>query len=138
MFTHSDAVGNMWGTAKQIDGICFTDAPSLIPTRDRDIMKPVSIFSKSTLREFWEAGHAEVKDPLLTWHDVVSRASWMVPSDVKQRYPSASFLNDNRVIFNLKGNKYRLITDIDYARQRLFIRFVGTHAEYDRIDAKTI
>lgn len=110
----------------------------MIPTWDRDMNKPVRIFSKSTLREFWEAGHAEVKDPLLTWHDVVSRASWVAPSDVKQTYPSASFLNDNRVVFNIKGNKYRLISDIDYAQQRLFIRFVGTHAEYDRIDARTI
>lgn len=109
----------------------------MIPIWEHDILEQVRIFSKSTLREFWDS-HAAVKDPLLSWHDVVAHASWISPSDVKQRYPSASFLNDNRVVFNIKGNKYRLIVDIDHARQRLFIRFVGTHAEYDRIDAKNI
>ncbi len=116
----------------------FVATELLIPIWDRGILKQVRIFSKSTLREFWEGGHAEVKDPLLAWHDVASHASWIAPSDVKQRYPSASFLNDNRVVFNIKGNKYRLIVDIDYARQRLFIRFVGTHAEYDLINANNI
>ena len=116
----------------------FVATELLIPIWDRGILKQVRIFSKSTLREYWEGGHAEVRHPSLVWHDIVSRAKWNSPTDVKRHYPSSSFLNDNRVVFNIKGYKYRLIVDIDYTRQRLFIRFVGTHAEYDRIDAKTI
>ncbi len=74
----------------------------------------------------------------MTWHAVVSHANWRVPADVKRRYPSVSFLNNNRLVFNIKGNKYRLIAGMDYAGQRLFIHFVGTHSEYDQIDAAVI
>lgn len=90
------------------------------------------IIAKSTLREFWEAGHGDAQEPLMTWHAVVSHAKWLTPTDVKRQYPSVSFLDNNRAVFNIKGNKYRLIANIDYSWQRIFIHFIGTHAEYDQ------
>lgn len=95
------------------------------------------IFSKSTLRLFWEK-HPETEQYLKTWFDIAQNAAWKTPADVKQVYANASILKDNRVVFNIKGNSYRLVVKINYEKQWLFIRFIGTHNEYDQIDANTI
>jgi mRNA interferase HigB len=95
------------------------------------------IIAKSTLREFWEK-HEDSEDYLKTWYQTARTANWKSPKDIKKSYASASFLNDNRVVFNIKGNHYRLIVKFNYERQWAFIRFIGTHASYDRIDAETI
>jgi mRNA interferase HigB len=95
------------------------------------------IYSKSTLRDFWEE-HAEAQEPLKTWYAMAETARWNSPAEVKRLHPNASILRNNRVVFPIKGNNYRLIAAIHYDTQRLFVRFVGTHAEYDRIDAETI
>ena len=95
------------------------------------------IISRRTLREFWEA-HADAEDPLLAWFHEVKAAEWRGPDDVKRRYASADILPDNRVVFNIKGNEYRLIVRVNYASGTVFIRFVGTHAQYDRIAAATV
>jgi mRNA interferase HigB len=95
------------------------------------------IYSKSTLREFWET-HPDAEAPLRTWFIVARAARWNSPADVKQRYPDVDILRGNRLIFNIKGNDYRLIVAVHYDAQRLFVRFVGTHKDYDRIDAETI
>lgn len=95
------------------------------------------IIAKSTLREFWEK-HADSEQYLKTWHDTVKSAKWFSPNDVKQTYINASILKDNRVVFNIKGNSYRLIVKFNYEKQWAFIRFIGTHAEYDKINADTI
>jgi mRNA interferase HigB len=92
------------------------------------------VIARKTLREFW-ARHAEVEAPLLAWFREVEGADWQGPRDVKARYQSASFLVGNRVVFNIKGNRYRLVVRVDYAFHLVFIRFIGAHAEYDRIDA---
>jgi len=75
---------------------------------------------------------------LKSWFREASDADWKGPKEIKREFPSASFLADNRVVFNIKGNKYRLIVKMNYEYQMTWIRFVGTHAEYDKIDAGKI
>ncbi|OCX50984.1 addiction module toxin RelE [Mucilaginibacter sp. PPCGB 2223] len=95
------------------------------------------VIAKSTLREFW-LKHADCEQALKAWYLETDKSNWKHPNDIKVEYPSASILPDNRVVFNIKGNSYRLIVKINYAYQMCWIRFVGTHAEYDKIDATTI
>lgn len=95
------------------------------------------IIAKSTLREFW-LKHADCEHALKSWYQETDKSSWQSPNDIKAEYPSASILMDNRVIFNIKGTSYRLIVKISYDYQMVWIRFVGTHAEYDKINANTI
>jgi mRNA interferase HigB len=95
------------------------------------------VYSKSALRDFWEE-HADAEQPLKTWYTMARAAKWGSPTELKRQYPEASILRKNRVVFNIKGNDYRLVASIDYDKQRIFIRFVGTHKEYDRIDAETV
>jgi len=95
------------------------------------------VISKKKLKEFW-GNHNEVKQQLQSWYKEASNANWDNPNNIKLEYPTASFLMDNRVVFNIKGNKYRLIVKINYDYHMVWIRFVGTHAEYDKIDATKI
>ncbi len=95
------------------------------------------IIVKSTLREYWES-HVDSEQYLKTWYDTVKSVKWFSPNDVKQTYINASILKNGRVVFNIKGNYYRLIVKFNYEKQWAFIRFIGTHAEYDKIDADTI
>lgn len=95
------------------------------------------IIARSTLREFWEV-HAEVESALRAWIDDVAHADWQSPADVKSIYANASIIANNRVVFNVKGNKYRLIVHVRYDISIIFIRFIGTHREYDDVDAETI
>ncbi len=95
------------------------------------------ILSKRTLREFWEK-YPDSKSYIETWYDVVNKAEWKTPNDIKEYYATVTILKNARVVFNIKGNDYRLIAKINYERQWLFIRFIGTHKEYDKIDANTI
>lgn len=95
------------------------------------------VIAKRTLREFW-ARHADSEQPLKAWHDEAAKASWTSPADIKALYRSASFLANNRVVFNIAGNKYRLVAALDYRRRVLFIRFIGTHAEYDKVDVERV
>jgi mRNA interferase HigB len=95
------------------------------------------IIAKKTLRDFWQK-HPDCEQQLKAWHQEVEKAKWKGPKDIKLEYPSASFLQDNRVVFNIKGNHYRLIVRINYAYQMVWIRFIGTHAQYDKTDATSI
>ena len=95
------------------------------------------VISKKILREFWEK-HSDSEQQLKSWFQETSNAEWNSPDDIKIEYPSASILSNNRVVFNIKGNKYRLIVRINYDYKMAWIRFVGTHAEYDKIDANKI
>jgi mRNA interferase HigB len=95
------------------------------------------IISRKILKEFWEA-HPDAEQPLLAWHADVKQADWRSSSDIKKNYRHASFLANNRVVFNIKGNTYRLVAAIQYEFRIVYIRFVGTHREYDRIDATTV
>jgi mRNA interferase HigB len=82
--------------------------------------------------------HPDSEQALKAWYQEAEHASWKGPKDIKKDYPSASFLADNRVVFNIRGNKYRLIVRINYSYSMVWIRFVGTHAQYGRIDAAKI
>jgi len=97
----------------------------------------VRVLSKKALREFW-LKHSDCEQQLKSWYEEASEAHWKTTNDIKREYPSASFLENNRVVFNIKGNKYRLIVRINYKYGIVWIRFVGTHATYDKIDATTI
>ena len=92
------------------------------------------IFSKGTLREFWQR-HPDSEQALLDWYQATRRAKWDTPAAVMERYPSASILSYNRAVFRIKGNAYRLVVEINYRAGRVYIRFVGTHAEYNGINA---
>lgn len=95
------------------------------------------IIAKSTLRKFWEE-HPDAQQPLLSWYSEASRASWENPGDVKAQYRNASIVGNNRVVFNIKGNDYRLVVRINYERAVIYVRFIGTHREYDKIDVETV
>jgi mRNA interferase HigB len=97
----------------------------------------VRIIARKTLKDFWEE-HLDAEQPLKAWYAEASHSAWLRPKDIKARYPAASFLAGNRVVFNIKGNKYRLITHVRYDLGRVYIRFIGTHPEYDKIDAATV
>ena len=95
------------------------------------------VISKKPLREFWEK-HTDAKAALQAWYEDALRAEWRTPGEVKDSYGNASIIGDNRVVFNIKGNDYRLVVKLHYDRGIAYVRFVGTHREYDRIDAETI
>jgi mRNA interferase HigB len=95
------------------------------------------IVAKKTLREFWEK-HSDSEQYLKTWYETTKSSNWNSPNDNKNTYINDSILKDSRVVFNIKGNSYRLIVKFNYDRQWAFIRFVGTHAAYDKTDADTI
>jgi mRNA interferase HigB len=95
------------------------------------------IFAKSTLREYWKK-YPETEQYLKTWYDTAMNCDWRTPSDVRRNYANASILKSGRIVFNIKGNSYRLVTKFNFEKQWIFIRFIGTHSEYDKIDANTI
>ena len=95
------------------------------------------IISRKKLREFWRQ-HSDTEKPLKAWFADVKNADWQNSMDIKRDYLNVSFLAVNRVVFNIKGNKYRLISAINYEFAIVYIRFIGTHKDYDRIDAKII
>ena len=95
------------------------------------------VIAKKILRDFWEI-HGDCEQQLKSWFQEASKAKCKNPNQIKSEYPSASILNDNRIVFNIKGNNYRLIVRINFDYQMVWIRFIGTHAEYDKIDATKI
>lgn len=97
------------------------------------------IISRAALREFWQQPrHAHAEQALKSWYDEAKQANWRTPQQIKQLYRNASFITNNRVVFNIHGNKYRLIVAINYDFSVSYIRFVGTHNEYDKVDAATV
>jgi mRNA interferase HigB len=97
------------------------------------------VIALSRLRECWmRLGHRGLEDLLRAWFREVEKADWSSPADLRARYASASFLSDNRVCFNVGGNKYRIIALVFYERKLVYVRFAGSHEEYDRIDADTV
>ncbi len=95
------------------------------------------IIAVAPLRPFWES-NPDAEQPLKSWVDEVKKANWSQPSDIKAQYRSASILKNRRVVFNIKGNDYRLVVSVAYRFQAVYVKFIGTHAEYDLIDAETV
>lgn len=96
------------------------------------------VIARKTLRDFWEGGHADAEEPLIAWYKEAESAVWHGPNDIKMRHPSVSIISNDRVVFNIKGNTYRLIVAVKYKIKIVYIRFVGTHAEYDKINAREV
>ena len=102
------------------------------------LYQAVQIVSKKTLVAFWTR-HPQSRGPLTAWYHVVDKVEWKTPADIKNQFgANVDFVGDNRAIFDIAGNKYRVIVHVSYTYKRLLIKFVGTHAEYDRIDAETV
>lgn len=95
------------------------------------------IIAISTLRAFW-AKHPDAQTPLMAWYALASRAQWKSPADIQEAYRLASFTANNRVVFNIKGNDYRLLVLVRYDKGLMYVKFVGTHAQYDKIDVLTV
>ncbi len=95
------------------------------------------VIAKRTLKEFYQqTPFRDAKGPLEAWHAEALQAAWLTPHDIKAQIGTASIITDSLVVFNIAGNKYRLVVDVDYARQAMFVKFVGTHAEYDKLKLK--
>lgn len=95
------------------------------------------IVAVSHLRAFWEKDH-DAEQQLKSWVDEVKKAAWSRPSDIKAQYGNASILKNRRIVFNIKGNDYRLIVAVAYRYQAVYVKFIGTHTEYDAVDADTV
>jgi len=95
------------------------------------------IIAISTLRAFWTR-YPDAQAPLKSWYALASRAQWKSPSDIKAAYRNASFTSNNRVVFKIKGNDYRLVVLVRYDKGLMFVRFIGTHAHYDKIEAANV
>jgi len=95
------------------------------------------VIAKKVLKEFWKE-HSDCEQQLKSWYQESSRAKWKNSNDIKREYPTASFLANNKVVLNIKGDHYRLIIKLNYEYQIIWIRFIGTHAEYDKINAEKI
>jgi mRNA interferase HigB len=110
---------------------------SLAPRLGAEYNPPVRVIALKTLRAFWEH-HLNARQSLQAWYQDVIRATWKSPADIKSVYRNASILANNRVVFNIKGNRYRLVVAVQYQFGIVYIRFVGTHSEYDKIEATLI
>jgi mRNA interferase HigB len=95
------------------------------------------VISRKILRQFWER-HPDARQPLPAWYADIKHANWKKPSDIKSVYQTASFISSNRIVFDIKGNQYRIVVVVEYRFGTVFIRFVGTHQEYNRINAEAI
>lgn len=95
------------------------------------------IIAKKTLRQYWER-YPDAEEPLLAWYREVEEEDWDTPAKLKAKYGNASIVAGSRAVFNIKGNDYRLVVKINYEYRIVYVRFVGTHAEYDRIDVKEV
>lgn len=95
------------------------------------------VIATSTLRDFW-LNNPDAEQPLKAWFEEATLAQWTQPMDIKAQYRNASILKNRRVVFNIKGNDYRLVVAIAYRQQVVYVKFIGTHAEYDAIDAETV
>jgi mRNA interferase HigB len=102
-----------------------------------DYTERMRVIAVSSLRAFWKL-HPDAEQPLKAWYQEASQALWAPPADIKRQYRSASVLKNRRVVFNVKGNEYRLIVAIAYKLQIVYVKFVGTHQEYDEVDALTV
>ena len=95
------------------------------------------IITKRTLQTFWER-HPDAEGPLQIWYDQVSKDDWERPTQVRERYANARIIGNYRLVFNIKGNHYRLVVSVFYPGREVYIRFIGTHAEYDRINPEEV
>lgn len=97
------------------------------------------VIAKSSLVKFWsQPGYSDAKSALQSWHDEAQKASWQTPQDIKDQYRSVSICGNNRAVFNIAGNKYRLVVELQYQAGIAWVKFVGTHAQYDQINVESV
>lgn len=97
------------------------------------------VIAKSSLVKFWcQPGHLDAKSALQSWHDEVQKATWQTPQNIKDQYGNASICGNNRVVFNIAGNKYRLVVELQYQAGIAWVKFIGTHAQYDQINVESV
>ena len=97
------------------------------------------VIAKSTLVKFWsQPEYADAKGALHSWYDEAIKSNWQTPQDIKAQYRSASICGNNRVVFNIAGNKYRIVVEMQYRAGIAWVKFVGTHAQYDKINVETV
>ncbi|MDD2811649.1 type II toxin-antitoxin system HigB family toxin [Rhodoferax sp.] len=97
------------------------------------------VIAKSSLVKFWSQPEAsDAKNALQSWHHEVQKACWQTPQNIKDQYGSASICGNNRVVFNIAGNKYRLVVEMQYQAGIAWVKFIGTHAQYDQINVETV
>ena len=101
------------------------------------MLSPMRVIAVSTLRTFW-GRYPDAEQPLKAWYEEATKASWAKPADIKEQYRNASILKNRRAVFNIKGNDYRLVVAISYKLQIIYVKFIGTHKQYDAIDAATV
>lgn len=97
----------------------------------------MNVVAKKTLKAFW-AIHPKAEGPMVAWHDHVKAAQWRSPQDIRDDFRSADFVGDNRVVFDVGGNNYRIVARVSYTYKVVMIKFVGTHKAYDKIDPATV
>jgi mRNA interferase HigB len=103
------------------------------------MLPAVRIIAKGSLKKFWErSGCADARGPLYSWYAEAIKATWRSPQEIKDQYASASICGNNRGVFNVGGNKYRLVVEVQYRAGIVWVKFVGTHAQYDRIDVESV
>lgn len=128
------------GVKAKGEGLVPSRAPvaEVVPGMGIGYAFAMQIIALRALRRFWDK-HPQAEVPLQLWYAHASKAEWASPADIKRQFgASVDFIGDNRVIFDLGGNKYRLIVHVAYAYKRALVKFVGTHAEYDKINAETV
>lgn len=97
------------------------------------------VIAKSSLVKFWsQSGQSDAKNPLQSWHDEAQKARWQAPQNIKDQYSSASICGNNRVVFNIAGNKYPLVVEMQYQAGIAWVKFIGTHAQYDQINVESV
>ncbi len=97
------------------------------------------VIAKSTLKKFWEQkSYSDARSPLESWYEEAIKANWLSPQFIKNQYAHASICGNNRVVFNIGGNKYRLVVEIQYQGGIVWVKFIGTHAQYDKINVENI
>ena len=122
------------------EGSSDSQDEALLPIWDRAIIaSPMRIISRKTLKLFWQKPqYADAEQALKAWFREASNADWATPAEIKAAFGTASIVGNNRVVFNVSGNKYRLIVRVNYAYRVIYIRFIGTHAQYDRINVEEV
>lgn len=97
------------------------------------------VIAKSPLVKYWsQPGCADSKGALQSWFDEAIKANWKTPQEIKEQFRNASICGNNRVVFNISGNKYRLVVEMQYRAGMVWVKFVGTHAQYDQINVETV
>ena len=104
-----------------------------------ETLAAMRVIAKSSLKRFWERpGRADARGPLHSWYEEALKRKWRSPQDIKNQYASASICGNNRVVFHVGGNKYRLVVEVQYQAGIVWVKFVGTHLQYDRVDVETV